>query len=84
MIQIGKRCLRLSRFLFFKTKLRKEEKKMKNVEDIKVNSDFTIQLSDRMIQHLKVIPEEKLKVLFTEQAIILLKPEVFGEKILKN
>lgn len=57
---------------------------MKNVEDIKVNSDFTIQLSDRMIQHLKVIPEEKLKVLFTEQAIILLKPEVFGEKILKN
>ncbi len=57
---------------------------MKNVENIRVDENFKIELSERMKKHLNINTRDELKVLYTDEALIILKSEVFGEKILKN
>ena len=57
---------------------------MKNVENIRVDENFKIELSERMKKHLNLNTRDELKVLYTDEALIILKSEVFGEKILKN
>ena len=56
---------------------------MKNVENIRVDENFKIELSERMKKHLNINTRDELKVLYTDEALIM-KSEVFGEKILKN
>ena len=57
---------------------------MKNVENIRVDENFKIELSERMKKHININTRDELKVLYTDEALIILKSEVFGEKILKN
>ncbi len=57
---------------------------MKNVENVRVDENFKIELSERMKKHLNINTRDELKVLYTDEALIILKSEVFGEKILKN
>ncbi|MCI9652733.1 MAG: hypothetical protein HFG91_00075 [Acholeplasmatales bacterium] len=57
---------------------------MKNVENIRVDENFKIELSERMKKHLNINTRDELKVLYTDEALIIMKSEVFGEKILKN
>ncbi len=57
---------------------------MKNVENIRVDENFKIELSERMTKHLNINTRDELKVLYTDEALIIMKSEVFGEKILKN
>lgn len=57
---------------------------MKNVENIRVDENFKIELSERMKRHLNINTRDELKVLYTDEALIIMKSEVFGEKILKN
>ena len=57
---------------------------MKNVENIRVDENFKIELSERMKKHLNINTRDELKVLYTDEALIIMKSEVFGEEILKN
>ncbi|MCI9182782.1 MAG: hypothetical protein HFG90_05955 [Acholeplasmatales bacterium] len=57
---------------------------MKNVENVRVDENFKIELSERMKKHLNINTRDELKVLYTDEALIIMKSEVFGEKILKN
>ncbi len=57
---------------------------MKNVENVRVDENFKIELSERMKRHLNINTRDELKVLYTDEALIIMKSEVFGEKILKN
>ena len=57
---------------------------MKNVENIRVDENFKIELSERMKKHLNINTRDELKVLYTDETLIIMKSEVFGEKILKN
>ena len=57
---------------------------MKNVENIRVDENFKIELSERMKKHLNINTRDELKVLYTDEALIILKSEVFGEKKKKN
>lgn len=57
---------------------------MKNVENVRVDENFKIELSERMKKHLNINTRDELKVLYADEALIIMKSEVFGEKILKN
>lgn len=57
---------------------------MKNVENVRVDENFKIELSERMKKHLNINTRDELKVLYTDEALIIMKSEVFGEKNLKN
>ncbi len=57
---------------------------MKNVENIRVDENYKIELSERMKKHLNINTRDELKVLYTDEALIIMKSEVFGEKILKK
>ncbi len=57
---------------------------MKNVENIRVDENFKIELSERMKKHLNINTRDELKVLYTYEALIIMKSEVFGEKNFKK
>ncbi len=57
---------------------------MKNVENIRVDENFKIELSERMKKHLNINTRDELKVLYTDEALIIMKSEVFGEKNFKK
>lgn len=56
----------------------------KNMVDVKLNEDNTIKLPDRIINHLKLQAGETIRILLTDDAVILMSVPAFGEKILKK
>ena len=58
-----------------------EEKKML---DLVVQENNSIELPEKVMQHLGVEAGEELRVLFTEDAVILMTPYKFGELYLKK
>ena len=58
-----------------------EEKKML---DLVVQENNFIELPEKVMQHLGVEAGEELRVLFTEDAVILMTPYKFGELYLKK
>ena len=57
---------------------------MKNMIDVEIKEGNIIILPQQVIEHLKTEEGETLRLLFTEKAIVMMKPEVFGEEILKK
>lgn len=57
---------------------------MKNMIDVEIKEGNIIILPQQVIEHLKIEEGESLRLLFTEKAIVMMKPEVFGEEILKK
>lgn len=58
-----------------------EEKKML---DLIIREDNSIELPGKVIKHLGVEAGEEIRVLFTEDAVILISPYKFGELYLKK
>lgn len=54
-----------------------------NMLDVVLKEDNTIELPERVVKHLNIDSGDVIKVLFTEDAVILMNPGVFGEKLLK-
>ncbi|MDE7264170.1 MAG: hypothetical protein K2N64_05875 [Anaeroplasmataceae bacterium] len=56
----------------------------KNMVDVQLKEGNTIELPNRIINHLKVKTGETIRILLTEDAVILMSVPVFGEKLLKK
>ncbi len=57
---------------------------MKKMLDVKIEKGYTITLPQRIVDHLDILEGDELRVLLTEKAVVIMRPEVFGEEFLKK
>lgn len=56
----------------------------KKMLDVKINEDQTITLPEKIAEHLKLKPGEEVRILFSEDVILLMSVGKFGEELLKK